>query len=354
VCFSCTNFSKRIDEKAEVLKFRCDTLRIETDTHIVGSLDVFDAFSDAENEILCSVYNDMLTLFDLKKAKLIKTIRLPFGGENGIARVVALKMKSPSEIFLQTEKDIVLINSEGNVLKRIKINTDDLHLLQNDAGFPLQIFREKLVLKQILRSKDAAEKNPFAVFIDPESQKREDTGIRYPVDLDALFSSYAFFSSPQLSVSGNIAVFNFPYSNEIFLYDFEKKTLLQNTLLSENTPAKAYAYKDGQDFEKYMAENPHYLKPLADVEKGLIFRPVWQKPNTDAKNPFLAKPFSLTVANTELKKIADITLPKKSYAPNMYFLTINALYFCEMHPESNMREDFLTLHRYSFWFESAE
>ncbi len=345
---SCTSSKKENTEK-KIISFSVDTLQIPIDTLSAPLLDVFCPYFDDNNNFLYNCTNNTLQIIDLNANKVLKTIKLPFGGADGVSEVLSMAVKKTSEIFLQTKIDIVLINEDGNVMKRWKINRKDENLLQNNTGFPLQILDNQALLMQHFRGEIAKTKTTsFATLLDFNTEERKKLPILFSEELQENYKQFEFFAFAQASLLNNKLYYNFPYSSDIFSYNFISKEKISLSIPSNYGKEKANPYQNGQDFEKYMAESVHYLRPLVDKNNGLIYRAYWGTPKLNDSNLFLEKPFYLSILDTNLHILKEIELLHHNYSPNIYFVGQKGLYACVMHPKSSMKEDFLTLHLYKF------
>jgi hypothetical protein len=145
---------------------------------------------------------------------------------------------------------------------------------------------------------------------------------------------------------------NFLEGNMIFNYQY------QSNIYSLNTKGKLKEGKEVKhilplinldNIDSHAITNTHYLSPIPDPWRKLIYRFNWEAPIKGKEISFLEKKTSLTVFDSELKKLQHYSLPDYTYQINNWFVTKKGLFLNVAHPaKPDLQENILEFDVISF------
>jgi hypothetical protein len=108
--------------------------------------------------------------------------------------------------------------------------------------------------------------------------------------------------------------------------------------------------EDPNAFDQHAIDNPHFLTPIPDNYRNLIYRGVWDSPDKSLpESGFTEKKISIAVFDSNLSHISSYSLPNYTYQINNWFVNENGLYLNYAHPRNEkVSEEFLVFHVFRF------
>lgn len=292
-----------------------------------------------------------LDLFSLMERKSLLHVPLKENGPNSIKKILSICILNTDSIFVLSRDQIVLFNSNGEILKSIPVNTKtsyfkDNYFTEYDYGsnFSYSTKDKRLFITNVSPNSDIASKKrfktPFISMIDLESPNKIN---RLFVDYSILYLNnyYGFMVAPQFirTIDEKTILFNFPIEPNIYKYDIASiETKVYGGIppkIKGGTDYIAPPMNEGDsrnDDRKLLhyIESCNYYKVLPEKNGRGYFR-IHSDPmkyiNADGSvNDINQKKRFLTIYDSAFNLISTLDLNDRSYALPGAFTTLNGLY----------------------------
>ncbi|MHA7131632.1 DUF4221 family protein [Algoriphagus namhaensis] len=351
VVFSCSQ-----DFQNEDLAINVERIQIPLTGNELNSYYVYSAYYKSGEKLI--TYNPAmhsLDFFDLEKKAVSGNVSLDRQGPNGIGNLDALLWVAEDSIFAYERGLLYLLDEDGAVKKKYEL----YDAYQNaNLGEPILNFYFKLnydkedktiFFFQILMNSAQSEKvgiplissfnvetfevNPLPIYhSDYFAEINGDTG----------FLSYTGFTG----FLGDNMIYNRQYESE--LYSYRDGTAMKSEI-HENKRVRPLI-STNMDIDSHAIMETHFLSPIPDNYRKLIYRPHWGPPSAERpEKGFLDKTMKLSVFNEQLDLVYESSLPAYTYSINNWFVHSNGLYINVAHPgNTKISEDYLTFDIFEF------
>lgn len=340
-------FSCSTPTNEEHLALDIEKIQIPIDENYLNTYQVWDSYYENEESKLLA-YNETrhsFDLFSLDKKSTLNQISLEREGPNGIDKVDGLDFHNEDSVFLYARGKLYISSLNGKISK-----VHSLYDLFNfeDGGEPSINFYFKLRYQPV--SKTVA----FSmVYHNTDPKSKANLPLIGSLNLETLETNYLpiyhtdFFKENDGNVGfvTYLGFNNFMATNMIFNYQY------QSNIYSLNNKGKLNAGKEVEhilplinleNIDSHAIHNTHYLSPIPDPWRKLIYRFNWEEPIKGKQISFLEKKTSLTVFDSELNKIQNYSLPEYTYQINNWFVTKKGLFLNVGHPANpDLQEDVL-------------
>lgn len=324
----------------------------------LNSYQVFSNYSENDNNRLVA-YNRVkhsLDYFDLDNSKVIKSENLFYEGPNGVGEVSSIFWHNSDSIFMYERGKLHLFNEKG-----IKINSIDLYSLFSDKklGEPVCNFyfklsyreKEKLIYFSLIHHGASLQERanlPLIASLNIETLEVKALPITHTDHYKKAGGNVGFIT--YLGFQGFMEdqmVYNFQYESSLFSFD-SKNQLVSSGLSHEGEFIPELI--DLENIDQHAIDNPHFLTPIPDNYRNLIYRGTWGAPDPLLpESGFTEKKISISVFDSDLSLLSTFDLPNYTYQINNWFVNENGLYLNYAHPRNErVSEDFLVFHVFQF------
>lgn len=282
-----------------------------------------------------------LDFFNLDDNKAIRNLKLEGDGPNGVNEISSIFYHTKDSIFLFERGALHLMNSSGLVFDTFKLyELFDIakygepglnfyfRLIYNPASNSVLFYLNNL-------SKEIKADAPKIASLNIASRKVEilpisNTSFYQSNDGNVGFLSYIGFHD---YFEGKI-LYNFQYQSSLFFYDVQTKEIKSVSGTSAKTSfiSPLSFSNSAENFDKHALENTHFLSPIPDKWKRLIYRFNWESPENLEQANFTDKKQSFSVFDDNLNFIDQISLPNYTFHINNWFVNQNGLYLNKAHP----------------------
>lgn len=300
-----------------------------------------------------------LDFFDLDNSKVIRSEKLDKEGPNGIGAVESVYWQNSDSIFMFERGKIHILKEGGQ-----KVNSIDLYELfaGKNLGEPVCNFYFKLKYFQ-------KEKLIYFSLIHHglSPQERASLPLIASVNIEKLTVQTLpiTHSDHYTKVAGKVGFITYlgfqDFMNDRMVYNFQYESTLftQNVLNQEKSGSEVHELKytpelpeldDPASFDLHAIENPHFLTPIPDNYRNLVYRGIWDSPDTSLpESGFTEKKISISVFDSDLNLISNYSLPNYTYQINNWFVNENGLYLNYAHPKNEkVSEEFLVFDVFKF------
>lgn len=332
------------------LSISIEEIKIPITEEYLNSYQTFDIYEEAGDNLFIGYNNKRhsLNYFNLDSKKTLRTVNLENNGPNGLGQLSSIYFHTKDSIFVFERGMIHLIDSEG-----LKIDSYNLYTLSNvgDYGEPGVNFYFRLnyntTTKNILlylfgnHSKTLAF-SPKVATLNILSREVDVIPIKHTSFYEANKGQVGFLSN--IGFHGYFddkILFNFQYESSLFLYD-EKSNEIVSFTGTDSKPSFIIPLPlldDPNDFDMHALLNVHYLSPIPDNWRKMVYRFNWESPKNLANAEFTDKRQSLTVYDEKLEFIKTFQLPDYTYQINNWFVNKKGLYVNKAHPMFIMAEE---------------
>lgn len=349
VIFSCSSTTHE-----ENLAINVEKIQIPIDENFLNTYQIWDPYYKNEESKLLA-YNEKrhsFDLFSLDKKSIINQIPLEREGPDGIDKIDGLDYHNEDSIFLYSRGKLYISSLNGKIS-----NVHSLYKLFNfdGGGEPSINFYFKLRYQPV--SKSIAF---FIVYHNTDKKSKENLPLIGLLNLKTLETNYLpiYHTDYFKENDGNVGFItylgfnNFFDGNMIFNYQYQSNIYRLNTKgkLKEGTEVKhILPLINLENIDSHAITNTHYLSPIPDPWRELIYRFNWEEPIKGKEISFLEKKTSLTVFDSELNKIQNFSLPNYTYQINNWFVTKKGLFLNVAHPaHPDLQENILEFDVVSF------
>ena len=347
-------------EVSTELNFEQERISIPIYSEQLNSYQEFSVYKTENNRMVG--YNHLrhtLDFFDLDNQKVERSQSLVSDGPNGLGQIQSLYWHNEDSIFMYERGKLHIVSSKGK-----KVETYDLYEIYGNLnlGEPVCNFYFKLNY-----SKETKEVYFFMVNPSVELQDKSDLNlitslsienktvkilpIKHSDHFKNLNGQVGFIT--YLGFSGFLEdkmIYNFQYESPIYSYSPVDSKIDQSRIHEEKKINELLTQEDSEVFDRHAIENPHFLSPVPDPWKNLIYRFTWGAPDPSlVDNGFTEKSSSISVFDSELNLIQEFSLPSYTYQINNWFVNENGLYLNVAHPKNEtVSEDFLVFDLFKF------
>lgn len=324
----------------------------------LSSYQVLSSYSDDGTEKLIA-YNGSkhsLDYFDLDNSKVLKSENLFFEGPNGVGAIESIYWHNSDSIFAYERGKVHVLNESGQ-----KVNSFDLYHLFSDKnlGDPVCNFyfklkyhqKQKLIFFSLIHHGESLEERaalPLVASLNIETLEVKPLSIRH--------------TEHYKKVSGNVGFITYlgfqDFMGDRMIYNFQyESTLLSlNGVNKEKSESKVHEMKFTPELlaldniDEHAIENPHFLTPIPDNYRNLVYRGIWDSPDPSLpESGFTEKKISISVFDSDLNLISNYSLPNYTYQINNWFVNENGLYLNYAHPRNQkVSENYLVFHIFQF------
>ncbi len=327
----------------------------------LNSYQVFSNYSEGDTNKLIAYngFRHALDYFDLDNAEVLKSESLNMEGPNGVGVIESMYWHSPDSVFL-FEKGKLHILKEGGQ----KTDTIDLYGLfgGKQLGEPICNFYFKLkyrkkekavyfsLIHQSLSPKERAAV-PLVASVNIEDRSVEVLPIHHTAhygDVEGKVGFIAYLGFQDFM--GDRMIYNFQYESTLFSFDVAGKEGVGSSSHEMKFVPMLADMEDPGAFDLHAIENPHFLTPIPDNWRNLIYRGIWDSPDSSLpESGFTEKAMSIGVFDSDLSLISRFSLPNYTYQINNWFVNENGLYLNYAHPRNGKAsEDRLVFHVFRF------
>ncbi|AEL27338.1 hypothetical protein Cycma_3621 [Cyclobacterium marinum DSM 745] len=343
-------FSCSIPTNKEHLALDIEKIQIPIDENFLNTYQVWDSYyENKESKLLAyNATRHSFDLFSLDKQSTLNQIPLEREGPDGIDKVDGLDFHNEDSVFLYSRGKLYISSLNGKISK-----VHSLYELFNfdGGGEPSINFYFKLRYNPV--SKSVAF---FIVYHNTDQKSKGNLPLIGLLNLETLETNYLpiyhtdFFKENYGNVGfvTYLGFNNFFEGNMIFNYQY------QSNIYSLNTKGKLKEGKEVKhilplinldNIDSHAINNTHYLSPIPDPWRKLIYRFNWEAPIKGKEILFLKKKTSLTVFDSKLKKLQHYSLPDYTYQINNWFATKKGLFLNLAHPANPaLKENTLEFH----------
>ncbi len=337
------------------VSLKTTSIRIEIDSSLLPSYDVFYVYSDPKKEYFYGYnrYYHTLDIFDLDELKFDFHIQLERQGPNGIGDVEGFFILSKDSIFIFSRHFLAVMNHEGYFLTKIQLTKIGDYKQFGELGvnphFKAEYIQKmgKFLLYSFYPEKMRLS-GPIITSLDFNSRKLYQLPIYNSVYHDDVEGELGFITYlNKFYVNDELLVYNFQYESNVYTYNLltgEKKSYGGKSRFSPGlvTPVNK---KNPDHWERHAVENPHYFHILFDPLKKMYYRFHWGMVNYSDNgrfNSFIDKPLYLMIFNEKFEIIGEIKLPDYKYKLHSWTITNNGILISKAHPMSkDLNENFL-------------
>jgi hypothetical protein len=338
-------------EEEKLMSYEVSIIKIPIFPPLLNSYMIYDNYTENEKNWFVG-YNDInhsLDFFDLDQQLYIKKVELAREGPNGVGNLLDFKVVNSDSLILYEFGRLHFMN-ESHQLKRTVELGEYFHI-----GQPIYNFYFKMILddkrKKIffyLRNNSEQLDQHKIGFYNLNKEVFEPLEIGHNEYYKKSNGNLGFIS--YLGSHGlwnNSLLFNYQYESSLYLYDFDKSKLSHYSGVRGPDPYKVEPLRNQDDFERHALTNSHFLTPVPDLDRRLIYQLVWGPPKTS--DQFVDKTISLKIFDENLTLKEDILLPDRTYQINNTFVNKNGLHLNPEHPlNGKTSENWLVFHVYSF------
>nr|WP_297337225.1 DUF4221 family protein [Algoriphagus sp.] len=347
------------------ITFDKDEIKISITSEYLNSYQVQSSFSNEKSLILIG-YNDKrhsLDFFNLGHGEVMKSKKLDYEGPNGIGKIESLYAHSSDSIFVYELGKLHLLNSDLSISQSWDLFQiyGDLNLGIPQCNFYFKLYYESnhksvyFFMNQMGVSPLEIAKLPLMTSLNLETNEVNVLPIYHSEYFKSVSGQVGFMT--YLGFYGkldNQLIYNYQYESTMngFHLDEEK---LHETLKSKLQVVPSIPQtNDPQAYDQHAIENPHYLSPIPDPWRNLIYSIVWDGPSdANSYKTYLDKSQVLRVFNKDLELIQTVPLPDRTYQINNWFVNENGLYLNKAHPgDTLLKEDNLVFDVYKFQVDS--
>lgn len=338
------------------IKISTDTLSIKINENLLSD---YDVFSICDNQFMAGYNNVRHTLdfFDIKNLRFIRTVNLDSEGPNGIQRIAALDFVSFDSIFLLSENFIYLLDSIGDVTRKVGINGNghqDVYssysfFVENNNIFKYNSTSNSLTMAIVSHSvprtnqKYFSENNSIVAqyFLTNDSIGLYPIGYSQPYRENFLgFNCLKYFNL----IDENRMCFLFSGDPAIYVYNASNLSTTQFNVKSDlpNMKIVSSNWNGGQSFDAGLT---HYIKsctfgPIFEIKDFYIrlYRSALPEGVTDLRSLAPKKKF-ISVYNQQFELINEFPIEIASLDWERSFVIEDELYI----PLQNQDEDLLML-----------
>lgn len=353
--FSCDSSPSNLQLIPEVTR-----LSIPISANQLNSYQVYSNYQEKNTNKLLG-YNGSrhsLDYFDLDNSTVIKSENLNREGPNGIGTIESIYWHSADSIFMFERGKIHIVEEGGK-----KINTIDLYELFADEniGEPICNYYFKLNYQENKKSiyffllqhgSNPQEKAslPVVASLNIETLEINALPIRHTKHYQEIEGKVGFINylGFQNFMSGDM-IYNFQYESTLFSLSEEDNEIRQSRSHEMKITPELLSI-DPSAFDLHAIDNPHFLTPIPDNWRNLIYRGTWDSPDSSSpEHGFTEKEISISVFDSHMSFISTFSLPNYTYQINNWFVNENGLYLNVAHPKNeNLTEDFLVFHVFQF------
>jgi hypothetical protein len=354
-------FSCQPSQEEELpIKYSIETIKIPISSEQLNSYQIQSNFSLNEKPVLVS-YNDKrhsLDFFNLDHEESITSKNLDSDGPNGIGKIESIFVQSSDSIFVYELGKLHLLN--GDLSKK---QSWDLFQIYGDLnlGIPQCNFYFKLYydserqsvyffMNQMGVSLLEIAELPLMTSLNLETNEVNVLPIYHSEYFKSVAGQVGFMT--YLGFYGkldNQLIFNYQYESTIYGFQLNDEKLSTTSSSKVKFVPSIPQTNDPQAYDQHAIENPHYLSPIPDPWRNLIYSIVWDSPDANSYKTYLDKSQILRVFDENLELIQTVPLPDRTYQINNWFVNENGLYLNKAHPgDSLLNEDFLMFDVFKF------
>ncbi|MDF2156935.1 DUF4221 family protein [Algoriphagus sp. CAU 1675] len=347
-------------KKPDNITFDKDEIGISINSEYLNSYQVQSSISNEKDLILVG-YNDKrhsLDFFNLDQGEVIVSKKLEFEGPNGIGKIESIFVQSSDSIFVYELGKLHLLNGDLS-----KNQSWDLFQIYGELNFgiPQCNFYFKLYYDSERQSvyffmnKMGVDPNelgdlPIMTSLNLETTEVEILPIYHSEYFKSVAGQVGFMT--YLGFYGKLdsqLIFNYQYESSINAFHLEDKKLSKTSKSGLEVVPTIPRTNDPQAYDQHAIENPHFLSPIPDPWRNLIYSIVWDSPDANSYKTYLDKSQILRVFDENLELIQTVPLPDRTYQINNWFVNENGLYLNKAHPgDSLLNEDFLMFDVFKF------
>lgn len=324
----------------------------------LNSYQVLSNYSERSTDKLIA-YNNVkhsLDYFDLDNSKVLKSENLFYEGPNGLGTIESIYWHNSDSIFMYERGKVHILKEGGQ-----KVNSIDLYELftGKNLGEPVCNFyfklnfleNEKLIFFSLIHHGVSLEERaalPLVASLNIETLEVKPLYIRH--------------TKHYKKVSGNVGFITYlgfqDFMKDRMIYNFQYESTLfaQNVLNQEKSESKVHEMKftpellEMENIDQHAIDNPHFLTPIPDNYRNLVYRGIWDSPDTSLSvSGFTEKKVSISVFDSDLNLISNYRLPNYTYQINNWFVNENGLYLNYAHPKNEKAsEEYLVFDVFQF------
>ena len=348
--FSCASKNSNVELSTEI-----KSVTIPLDSDYLSSYQVLSAYDNEGTNNLIG-YNGTrhsLDYFDLDNAKVLKTINLEREGPNAIGSLESIYWHNSDSIFVYERGKVKILNEAGHFFSSL-----DLYELfeGKNLGEPVCNFyfklnyleKEKLIFFSLIHHGVSLEERaslPLVASLNIETLEVKALPIIHTTHYEKVRGNVGFITYLGFQdFMKDRMVFNFQYESSLFSLDFSNQEKKQSGSHEEKFTPELF------DLDNIAIDNPHFLTPIPDNHRSLIYRGIWDSPDQSLPEAgFTEKKISIGVFDSDLNFISNYSLPNYTYQINNWFVNENGLYLNVAHPRNEkVSEEFLVFDVFQF------
>jgi len=358
LCFLSFGCEKK--KETTKLKFEKEKVSIPISSDQLNSYQEFSIYKTGSNKMVG--YNNLrhtLDFFDLDEQKVEKSQTLDSDGPNGLGKIESLYWHNEDSIFMYERGKLHIVSSKGE-----KVDTFDLYEIYGNLNlgepvcnfyFKLNYVKEtkEVYFFMVNQTVELKEKSNLSLItsLAVENKEVKLLPIKHTEHFENLNGHVGFIA--YLGFSGFLnekMIYNFQYESPLYAYSLIGDVIDQSRIHEEKKISELLTQEDSEVFDRHAIENPHFLSPVPDPWKNLIYRFTWGAPDPSlGENGFTEKSSAISVFNSELSLIQEFSLPSYTYQINNWFVNENGLYLNVAHPKNEtVSEGFLVFDRFQF------
>lgn len=350
--------------KQENFQPEIEIVSIPISEDYLNSYQVWNSYSEnGVNKLIA--YNPArhsLDYFDLDEAIALTSNKLSLDGPNGVGSIESIYWHNSDSIFLYEKGKVHLMKEGGE-----KSTTYDLYQLfsEKNLGEPVCNFyfklnyqeNEKLIYFSLIHHGANLQERanlPLVATLNIEALEVRELPITHTDHYKKVGGNVGFIT--YLGFQGFLKdqmIYNFQYESSLFSFDLKNQ---EGTSSISHEGKYTPELVDLENIDQHAIDNPHFLTPIPDNYRNLIYRGTWDSPDPALnESGFTEKKISISLFDSELSLISKFDLPNYTYQINNWFVNENGLYLNYAHPRNEkVSEDFLVFHVFQFDKYSGE
>ncbi|MDI1323581.1 MAG: DUF4221 family protein [Algoriphagus sp.] len=338
-----------------------ETVSIPISSDQLNSYQVYSSYNERNTNKLIG-YNGArhsLDYFDLDNSKVLKSENLNHDGPNGIGTIESIYWHNSDSIFMFERGKIHIVKEGGK-----KTNTINLYDLftGKDLGEPICNYyfklnyreSEKLIYFFLVQHGSSPEEKsslPLVASVNIETLSVRALPITHSKHYKEIEGRVGFIT--YLGFQDFMAdemIYNFQYESTLFSLNDKSNDTLESKSHEMKFIPELLSQEDPSAFDLHAIDNPHFLTPIPDNWRNLIYRGTWDSPDKSlAEHGFTEKAMSISVFDSKMSFISKFSLPNYTYQINNWFVNENGLYLNLAHPKNEkLTEEFLVFHVFQF------
>ena len=338
---------KIADEECPSLNYKTTTIEIKSDPSVI-SLESYGLSSYCLKDSSLYAYNykeHAIDILNLSKDSVMRSIKLtPEGPDAVLPELLGLHVISPDTIIAYDYMAINMLDDAGRRIDRIEfpdygIRRLDCNSRSNIADFKMDLGNHILYYSVINDGRNEIVEYDYvnrSILKKYEMEQPNGKG-----------KNYGFMGCPNVSYNGDLAIYNYPFENLVYILNLKDDTTRTITPSGTFADAVIEEYKEASldGLGWYGAENyfhsPLYYLPDAECYIRLTLGATTYDRSKNIDEAYYDRPFYLMIFDKEFKVMGEARLEDHKYNPfcGWFLLPGNIAFFQDNVLNPNKNED---------------